>query len=102
MQRQIKVEMLAPRPIVPIGKNPEGVTVGRLQSEIFNGPISDNLTLFFIVEISKDIAVGVLSAWLYDRIKQHNPKRIRIEQEEIILNQGEVERIVRKKLEITE
>ncbi len=94
--------MLGAKMIMPISKKPDGVKVSGLRGKVFNGPIPDNATFQFIVEISKDVAVGVFSAWLYDHIKQYNAKRIRIEREEIIFNKGEVERIVREKLEITE
>ena len=77
MPYAIKVEMLEPASIMPLSRKPDGVKVSGLSSEAFAGPGSDGV-LYFIVDVTKTVALGVLSNWLYDYIKQFGAKRIRI------------------------
>lgn len=58
--------------------------------------------VFNLLLTGKDIAVGVLSAWLYDRLKKSNVRTIRIERQIIELTPEGIQRAIRESIEITE
>ena len=51
-----------------------------------------------VLEIIKDLAIGVISAWLYEKIKGR-AVTLRIEKTEIEIDKGEIERILLEKIE---
>jgi hypothetical protein len=97
MSIEIRVDMLDPQLVMPISKKPPGVSVGPLQSEIFNGPAPDHQALYVIITIIASVPAQVLANWIYDHFKQYKPKRIRINRKEIKLEKGEIVSVVTEK-----
>jgi hypothetical protein len=102
MKIELRVDMLDPELLHPVSKKPEGVSVGPLQSEIFNGPPPDHQALYVIITIVGSVPAQVLANWIYDHFKQYKPKRIRINRKEIKLEKGEIVSVVTEKYEETQ
>ena len=71
--------------------------MSNLRSEISNGPIGDSL--FALVEVGKDVSVALLASWLYDRIKQYDAERIKINGQEPA-DRSDFDRIVAESVQI--
>jgi hypothetical protein len=102
MNIEFRVEMLDPQLVNPVSKKPEGVSVGPLQSEIFNGPPPDHQALYVIIAVVGSVPAKLLANWIYDHFKQYRPKRIRINRKEIKLERGEIVSVVTEKYEETQ
>ena len=76
---------------------PKDVRMSNLRSEISNGPIGDSL--FALVEVGKDVSVALLASWLYDRIKQYDAERIKINGQEPA-DRSDFDRIVAESVQI--
>jgi hypothetical protein len=75
---------------------PEGVEVkyhARVQEDATGW--SQMLGIFITIPLTT-IALNMVSAWLYDLLVKHKTKRIIIESEEIIVEQGAIQRVIRK------
>ena len=105
MQRQIRIDLLSVDDhsiIMDQGPFPDGITIkGPISTALFSEGAAA-VPMFIVVTFAIPIATSVAAAFLYDYLKKHKTKRIRIEREEIIFNRGEIERIVRERLEIEE
>jgi hypothetical protein len=99
--RQIRIDLLAPQDLMPIAQKPPGVKVSGLRSDAFNGapPPLDRVPWHVIVEIAKDVTLGVASNWLYDYIQQYRAKRIAIKGREP-KDKADFGRIVAEEIEI--
>lgn len=51
----------------------------------------------FILTIAKDIGVGIVSAWLYDKLK-NKKATLRIDRTVVEIDKGEITRIIREKI----
>ena len=78
---------------------PKHVASGAWQKEAGGHP---GITTFIIITVALPIAINLLSQWLYNLLSNHGRKRIRIQEEEITVEQGEIARILTKTLEIDE
>ncbi len=85
-----------PEPTQP----PQGVTVSYHERLRESADVTTTLVLGLVVGFVSGVPASMVAAWLYDQLRKRNTARIRIDQEEIDVNQGEIERIVRTKMEI--
>lgn len=57
----------------------------------------------FTITIGKDLAIGVasgiISAWLYNKLKGRKVEKLRIERTEVNIDKGEIKRILMEKIE---
>lgn len=62
--------------------------------------LTEELPTIIIIslEILRDIAIGVVSAWLYDKIRRR-AVTLRIEKTKVEINEGQIQRILIEKLE---
>ena len=58
------------------------------------------VAMFITVSITLPIATKVVASWLFEYLHKHGAKRIRIDREEISFSRGEIERVVREKIDI--
>jgi len=62
-------------------------------------------TYDFLIEIGKEVvlptAVGILSAHLYDKLKSKKDVKLKIEGIDILIDRGEIKRVLIEKLEKT-
>lgn len=56
------------------------------------------LTLIFAKEVVKPIILGIVSAWLYNKMKGR-AVTLRIERSEVEIDKGEIEKILMEKIE---
>ena len=61
-----------------------------------------HITIAIAEGMSIGIASGLISAWLYDKLKGKSVEKIRIERIEVTLNKGEIERILMEKIKKSE
>lgn len=56
-----------------------------------------------VLEIGEEVAIGIgaglISAWLYDKLKERKVEKLRIERIEVRIDKGEIERILIEKIE---
>ena len=64
----------------------------------------ENLDLWglreFTLNIILPVAASVVANWLYDKLKKHGAKSIRINRQQITVDRGKIERIIREEIEI--
>lgn len=53
-----------------------------------------------IGKIGKDIGIGLIAAWLYDKLKNHKTKQITINQKTIYVDQNSVTKIVEENIKL--
>jgi hypothetical protein len=105
MRREIQIDLLdvdvwslmrdTPSP-------PAGITVdGPIGRKLYSDA-SAAIPMFIIVSIALPIANKVVASWLFEYLHKHRAKRIRIDREEITFNRGEVERVVREKIDVSQ
>ena len=58
------------------------------------------VAMFIIMTITLPIATNLAASYIFEYLSKHGAKRIRIEREEITFSRGEVERVVREKIDI--
>ena len=56
--------------------------------------------MFIVLSITMPIATSLVASYIFEYLSKHRAKRIRIDREEITFSRGEVERIVREKIDI--
>jgi len=56
--------------------------------------VSYDQVIQHIVHLSSDVAVGVLAAWLYDKIKKRDPSKTTINSKQIVHNKTEITLII--------
>jgi len=54
--------------------------------------------IYLAFEIGKDVAIGVLAAWLYDKLKGRAEK-LRIEGIDVQIDEGEIKRVLIERIE---
>lgn len=52
------------------------------------------------LEITKDVAIGVIAARLYDKLKGRRIEKLTIDEEEIEIEENEIKRVLKRKIEI--
>lgn len=80
---------------------PDGVTISKPTTTNKAGSESGGVYLQLAIQFVHDfhdLAIGVLGAWLYDKLKQGDKKRYRINNKEIVLNKRNIIRVVKKQL----
>jgi len=74
---------------------PKGISVEyQTRESAWSGAVA------LIVRVAAGVSLGILANWLYDHLVKHGAKRITIDRQEVIVNRGEVQRIIREKIEI--
>ena len=48
------------------------------------------------------VATNLVASWLYDKLKKHGTKTVSIDRQEIVVDRGQIERVIREKIEIRE
>ncbi|MGD0995957.1 MAG: hypothetical protein ABR909_10605 [Candidatus Bathyarchaeia archaeon] len=56
-------------------------------------------TIYVVVEITKDTAVSLFSMWLYDKLKEKKVHKLTIDEEEVELDKGQIEKIIKRHIE---
>ena len=75
---------------------PEGVSITmRLLESVDLSGIGE-----FVLLIAGGVPASLFAAWLYDKLEKHGAKTIRIDRHEIVVDRGEIERIIWEKIEI--
>lgn len=73
----------------------------RFESIGFREAIGFPDLIHFTVTIGKDVAIGVacgiISAWLYDKLKERKVEKLKIERTEVSIDKGEIKRILMEK-----
>jgi len=56
-----------------------------------------------VLEIGKDVVIGIgvglISAWLYDKLNGRDVKKLTIEKTEVTINKGQIEKIIIEKIQ---
>ena len=78
---------------------PIGVSIHVLQN-LRRSVGSDNSIIGIAVEISVDIATGLVSAWLYDKLKKSRAQKITIDRTKVDLSKDDVVSIIKEKIQI--
>jgi hypothetical protein len=100
VKQEIRIDLLSPKGMMVIFPHPPGgVQVTGLRSDAFNGPTGGEVAVFFLVTVPSGIALNLLSSWLYERIKNHQAKRFKIQGIEP-KDKDDFDRIVQEQLEI--
>jgi len=53
--------------------------------------------IYFILNVSSNVACGLAASWLYDKIKGRNIKKLIIERTEMEIERGEIKRVIEEK-----
>ena len=81
---------------------PEGITVSENVEIREDLSLVENIVLGLFLIVA-GIPATVASLWIYDYLRKHGTARIRIDEEEILMDdREEVVRIVRRKIEVGE
>ena len=100
MKQEIRIDLLSPKGMmVVLPRPPEGVQVTGLRSDAFSGPTGGEIAVFFLVTVPSGIALNLFSSWLYDRIRNYQAKRFKIQGIEP-KDKDDFDRIVQEQLEI--
>ena len=75
---------------------PDGVSYS---IDALNSGDGDYHTFVVFLDIARDVGVGLVSAWLYDKIK-HKPAKIEYRRKEIHCKEGEIRRVIEEHLKI--
>lgn len=84
------------------------VTIGKGVSATFKGTrfrksVGIPEVIQFVLEIGKEVAIDVgallVSAWIYDKLKGQDVKKITIERTEVTFNEGQIEKIITEKMQ---
>jgi hypothetical protein len=59
-----------------------------------------SVPMFIVLSITLPIATNIAASYIFEYLSKHGAKRIRIDREEITFSRGEVERVVREKIDI--
>lgn len=79
------------------GNVPPKVTVESRYHKFYGA--SSKAPLYILITFTVDVSVGLLAAWLYDKLKNYRSQDIRIDRKEIEINEGEIRRIIIEKIE---
>jgi len=79
---------------------PEGVTLNYSERLQECDGATLNLVCGLVITLVVGIPASMAAAWLYDHLVKHGAKRITIDREQVTVNRGEIQRIVREKIEI--
>jgi hypothetical protein len=82
---------------------PQGISITRSANNYFEFAATGRNWPIYIVSGVTSIGLGVLSNYLYDTIKhgtEHEPKTIRIQNEDVRFEHGEIQRVLRQQITI--
>jgi len=79
---------------------PEGVRVtiepgARIEASAGSGGIYISIIIEF-AHIVRDVSIGVLSSWLYDRLKKSGSKNCRVNNQQLIFNRRSIARLIKE------
>jgi hypothetical protein len=82
--------------------SPDGLSI--------RGPIATSLSsedavavpMFLILQVTLPITCSLVANYLYHCLEKHEARRIRIEREEIVFGRGNIERVIREKIDVRE
>jgi hypothetical protein len=77
---------------------PGGVSISISPFEERRG-VDTATVIQIVVEISKDITIGIVSAWLYDKLKKSPSTKLEYNRREIQITEGEISKIIEESLE---
>ena len=103
MQRELRIDLLDVDVFSLMrdkGSPPAGVTVQGPTATSLNCDGAEVQRMFIVMYLALPIATGVLANFIYEYLSKHKAKRIRIDRTEINFDRGEIERVVREKLDI--
>jgi hypothetical protein len=84
---------------------PDGVSIVRSENNYIEFAETGRNWPVYVITAVSTLSLGVLSNYLYDTMKSHmheKPKTIMIEHEDVRFERGEIERVLRDKITITE
>jgi hypothetical protein len=66
-----------------------------LKCDLLSMEFTDGIpqTFYFVLNITRDIGVGLASAWLYDKLKNRNV-RLKINRTVVEIDQGEIKKMI--------
>ena len=76
-----------------------GGAVLKLESMETRRSLDAGVVVQLLLTFAATVSANVLAAWLHDKLKSARARRMWIDRTEIELDQGEIERIVREKIE---
>jgi hypothetical protein len=80
---------------------PKGVKVGKpavfIQASSSSGGVFVQLAIEFVHD-GKDVFLGLLSAWIYDRLKKSDKKGSRINNQQIVFNKCNIVSVIKNAL----
>jgi hypothetical protein len=76
-----------------------GGAVLRLESLLERKAFDFPSLMTLALEVPAGIAVGVVSSWLYDKLKDRRVQAMRIDRTEITFDKGEIQKILIEKIE---
>ena len=103
MQREIQIDLLDVDVwslIRDKSPPPLGITIDGPRGRSLNSEGAGGVPMFLLMTITLPVATNLVASYLFQYLSKHRAKRIRIDREEITCNQGEVERIMREKIDI--
>ena len=85
---------------------PNGISIERSDSNYIEFSDTGRNWPVYIITITSTVALNVLSSYIYDTLKEHSgserPKGIMIEREDISFDKGEVTKILKEKIKISD
>jgi hypothetical protein len=82
----------------PDPQPPTGMAI-QYHSRVQEAELGTAWVLGIVISIPLGFAINLASAWVYDLLKKHNVERIVIDREEIVVDRGEIQRIIRERIE---
>ncbi|MEM3797245.1 MAG: hypothetical protein QXE05_01405 [Nitrososphaeria archaeon] len=79
----------------------DGVSIrfnGFIIREAIDIPHLISITLFLAKDVALPTAIGLFSAWLYDKLKQRTVEKLYIERTVVKIDRGEIEKILLEKI----
>jgi len=77
---------------------PGGVTVryeGEFEVKAFDVPA----VLKVVVQLGREVAVGLFATWLYDKLKGGRARRLRVDRMQVEITEGEIKRVLLERIE---
>lgn len=76
---------------------PKGISVSPQYITVQKG-FGDSIPVTMFISFARDVSIGLISAWLYDKLKNCSSEKITIDRKEIILEKGEIAHIIEEKM----
>src|SRR5438309_10794286 len=97
---QLAFELFAPAKTVGEGATAEvpGKATIALSSWFGAKAFGAQEVLNLVLECGKDVSIGIFASWLYDKLKGR-PVKLRIDRTEILIEEGEIRRVLTERIE---